>query len=99
MARIIEERADGKRPGGAMLWHLYGVGQSDRITSSGYCITQLSQGWARFSLYGNTSAKEGELTEYTTGQYESVAIPRGVRFFLSISPAAECYFLCCVVNV
>ncbi|EFO64292.1 Hypothetical protein GLP15_1247 [Giardia lamblia P15] len=99
MARIIEERVDGKRPSGAMLWHLYGVSQSDRITSGGYCITQLSQGWARFSLYGNTSAKEGELTEYTTGQYESVAIPRGVKFFLSTSPAAECYFLCCVVNV
>lgn len=99
MARIVEERADGKRSNGAMLWHLYGASQSDRITSSGYCITQLSQGWAKFSLYGNTSAKEGELTEYTTGQYESVTIPRGIKFFLSASPVSECYFLCCLVNI
>lgn len=99
MAKIIEDRHDGKRSNGTMLWHLYGYSQSDRITSAGYCITQLSQGWAKFFLDGNGSAKEGELTEYTTCQYESVTIPRGIKFFLSTSLVTECYFLCCIVNI
>lgn len=99
MAKLVEDRPDGKRSSGAMLWHLYGASQSDRITSSGYCITQLSQGWAKFSLYGNSSVKEGELTEYTTCQYESVTIPRGIKFFLSTFLITECYFLCCIANV